>query len=245
MQALMQVIEVAQQQFAALLTRAMQGTALTVAQYQRYLSMQYHLTRGVQAYFLRAAAHRDLVRKKPLRKFLVDFANEEEQHYLVAANDLTRMGLPLLGEPFDVTLWHAYFRGIVDEHPFIRLGAACVLENISGGAARELTRRAMQAPFLKANNTKFLVLHQHEAIPHGDQIVAALEAAMPTQAQIADLVLGAKQGMVLYLRMAEWALFPSVWSAQLDDGGAPALNAHEKADIETVEIAELFAVARR
>jgi hypothetical protein len=95
---------------------------------------------------MRAAALGDLARKKALRKFLFDFANEEELHYLVAAGDLARMGLPILAEPFDVTLWHAYFRSIVDERPFIRLGAACVLENLAGGEARAETRAALAAP---------------------------------------------------------------------------------------------------
>lgn len=182
MHTLLQVIAVAQSEFAALLARAIASSPLTIRQYQRYLSMQYHLTRDVQAYFMRAAAHRDLVRKKKLRKFLFDFANEEEQHYLVAAGDLTRMDLPLLVEPLDVTLWHAHFRAIVDEWPFLRLGAACVLENLSGGAAREATREALKASFLTADNTRFVVLHLHELQPHGDQFLAALEAADLTEA---------------------------------------------------------------
>lgn len=222
MNELMEVIRASQCEFAALLRRARTSGRLTIQQYQRYLSMQYHTTRGVQGYFMRAAAHGDLVRKKALRKFLFDFANEEEQHYLVAAGDLARMNLPVLAEPFDVTLWHAYFRSVVDERPFIRLGAACVLENLAGGDAREETRAALVAPFLNVANTRFVVLHQHEAIPHGDQIVGALSSAGLDPAQTADLVVGAKQGMVMFLRLIEWALFPDCsWSACLDGDAHP------------------------
>jgi len=242
---LIQVIRDAQREFALLLRRARTEAPLSIEQYQRYLSMQYHLTRGVQTYFMRAAAHRDLVRRKTLRKFLFNFANEEEQHYLVAANDLSRMGLPILSEPFDVTLWHTYFRSIVDERPFLRLGAACVLENLSGGEAREETRAALRAPFLNAANTKFLVLHQHEALPHGDQIVEAMAASSLDKTQIDDLVLGAKKGMVLYLRMAEWALFPQVLAARVDAAVHAGITRGERKEIDNVDIGELHAVAMR
>src|SRR5688572_11082014 len=134
MQVLMDVITAAQEELAIVLGKALASGPLSVSQYQRYLSMQYHLTRGVQGYFLRAAAHDDLARRRRLRRFLFDFANEEELHYQVAEADLQRMGLPVLPLPLDVTLWHAHFGAVVDRWPFLRLGAACVLENIAGGA---------------------------------------------------------------------------------------------------------------
>jgi hypothetical protein len=223
MQTLLDVIDLAQREFAQLLDSAMRIKPLDIRQYQRYLSMQYHLTRGVQAYFMCAAAHADFAGRKPLRRFLCDLANEEEeeQHCLVAAADLARMELPLLAEPLDVTLWHAHFRAVVADWPFLRLGAACVLENLSDGAARDATRTALRAPFLSAENTKFVMLHLHEVPPRGEQIVAALAAARLDEAQIEDLVTGAKQGMVLYLRMMEWVLFPSTLAAGLDRSRDP------------------------
>ena len=171
--------------------------------------MEFHLTKGVQRYFITAAAHEDFVRCKKLRQFLLDFANEEESHYLVAANDLDKCGLKLTAEPFDVTLWHAYFRSVITERPSIRLGAACLLENITGGVAREPARRALSAPFLTRDNSKFLVMHQHEITPHGDIFLAALESATLTENHIRDLETGARHGSILYLRMAEWCLFPN------------------------------------
>ncbi|HEY6942196.1 hypothetical protein [Dokdonella sp.] len=216
MDPVIRAIAEAQQRFATLLQRAITQAPLTVVQYQRYLSMQYHLTRGVQGYFLRAAAHPALARRRALRRFLFDFAAEEEHHYLVAAADLERMGLPLLPEPLDVTLWHAHFRAVVDDWPYLRLGAACVLENLAGGTARDATRAALAAPFLTRENTRFVVLHLHEAQPHGEQIVAALAASSPDDSEIDDLATGARQATVLYLRMMEWALFPGSLAASLD-----------------------------
>ena len=141
------IIAEAQSRFGQLLTRATGGGPLSRQQYHRFLSMQYHLTRGVQRYFMSAAAHPDLAGRKPLRKFLFDFANEEEQHYLVAAADLAEMGLEPLGQAIDIALWHAFFESVVRDRPFIRLGAACILENISGGKARSAIQAALTAEF--------------------------------------------------------------------------------------------------
>jgi hypothetical protein len=218
----------------------MRDGPVTVEQYVRYLSMQYHLTRGVQWYFITAASHPDMARRRKLRSFLFNFANEEELHYLVAANDLRHFGRDPLPEPFDVMLWHAYFEKVVRHRPFIRLGAACILENISAGVAREPTNRALSAPFLTRENTKFLVLHQHEALPHGDQIVDALANGSLTDAHFADLLDGARKGTVLYLRMADWALDPgglastvdAPMDAKLDDTERRAIADFKMADLE-------------
>src|SRR5437868_9535969 len=96
----------AQERFAELLKSYLLDHPTTVDQYIRYLSFQYHLTKDVQRYFLAIAAHGDLARRRGLREFLYNFANEEELHYLVAANDLAKLGLRPLPRPFDVELWH-------------------------------------------------------------------------------------------------------------------------------------------
>src|SRR4051812_24923937 len=71
----------AQDRFAAAIEQFLSSAPPFESAYQRYLSMQYHLTRGVQEYFIRAASHGDLLRMKSLRQFLLDFGNEEEMHY--------------------------------------------------------------------------------------------------------------------------------------------------------------------
>ena len=235
---LMALIDNARQLFAQRLQAAAVIGPTSLEQYVRYLSFQYHLTRGVQRYFITAAAHPDLAKRKKLRAFLVNFANEEELHYLVAANDLRKLGQDPLPEPFDVTLWHAYFRSVVADRPFIRLGAACILENISAGPAHEPVQRALSAPFLNRENTKFLVLHQHETLPHGDQIVDALEQANLDVGQIADLLDGARRGTVLYLRMVDWSINPQSL-ASLADGRVADLGGLERSAIDSFQMAEL------
>ena len=211
-------IATAQALFADLLESALRTGPVTVEQYCRYLSMQYHLTRDVQAYFFAIAANSALAKRRKLRRFLCEFANEEELHYLVAGNDLLAFARKPLAEPFDVTLWHSYFRSVVATRPFARLGAAAILENLSAGVAREPARRALSAPFMTRDNTKFLVLHQHETNPHGEQILEVLEAETLSAAELGDLFLGARQGTVLYLRMARWAVDESDLSACADIG---------------------------
>ncbi len=236
--ALMSLIEDAQHRFTVLLRHCIATDSVSPDTYVRYLSMQYHLTRGVHRYFMTAAAHSDLARRKRLRKFLVDFANEEELHYLVAANDVHKLGRELLPEPFDVTLWHAYFEKVIVERPFIRLGAACILENISSGVAREPSRQALIAPFLHRDNTKFLVLHQHETLPHGQQIIEALSSAELDASHWADLLDGARKGTVFYLRMAEWAVDRQAL-ATVACPGALTLDARERLAIERFDMDEL------
>ena len=59
------------------------------------------------------------------------------------------------------------------------MGAALILENISDGPAKEWVQKALSADFLTRENTKFLVLHQHETLPHGDQLVEAVTGGCP------------------------------------------------------------------
>lgn len=175
-------------------------------QYVRYLSFQYHLTKGVQRHFLKVAAHPRLARKNTLREFLFKFGLEEEPHYKVAEVDLQRLGEQPLPCPMDVSMWWAYFDQIVEHRPFVRLGATCVLENLGAGAGALGHDLLDNAPFLNKSNTRFITIHFHELLPHGDQIIAALDR-VPLDAQdIAELVEGANVGSILYLRLAMWAL---------------------------------------
>jgi hypothetical protein len=228
----------AQERFAALLSSYLCERPTTIDQYIRYLSFQYHLTKDVQRYFMAIAAHPDLARRRQLREFLFRFANEEELHYLVAANDLHKLGLRPLPMPFDVELWHHYFRSVVVDRPFVRLGAATILENISDGVAKEWVRKALVGEFLTRDNTKFLVLHQHESLPHGDQILAAIENASLEPHHFRDLIEGARRGTVLYLRMAEWAIRPD-GLASLCDRGNLTVDANEETRIESFSMQEL------
>jgi hypothetical protein len=233
-------ISEAQEQFASLLKSYLLDHPTTAGQYIRYLSFQYHLTKGVQRYFLAIAAHPDLAKRRALREFLYRFANEEELHYLVAASDLAKLGEQPLPAPLDVELWHAYFSQVVVERPFVRLGAAAILENISDGAAKQWVKKALQGNFLTRDNTKFLVLHQHEALPHGNQILTAIEDAGLEPRHFADLLEGARKGTVLYLRMAEWAIRPDSLST-LCDRGTLELDHVEQERIRGFSMGELDA----
>jgi heme oxygenase len=229
----------AQQRFAQLLKSFLATHQLDAEIYQRYLSMQYHLTKGVQRYFITAAAHASMQRMKPLRKFLLEFGCEEELHYLVAGNDLQKMGLSVLPIPFDVVLWHSYFDETTVRAPFQRLGAACILENLSDNEVKPLAHSMLSAPFLSKQNTKFLVLHMHETLPHGKQIVDALEQANLNTQQWQDVCEGAAKASVMYLRMAEWALFPECL-ASIADQAVQDLSVVEQRSIAMLDMAEVL-----
>jgi hypothetical protein len=188
------------------LLRSVLTTGLGRAAYARYLSFQHHLTRGVQQHFFAVAAHASLADRRPLREFLFRFGLEEEPHFRVAAADLRALGAEPLPPPVEVDLWWSYFDRVVVARPFVRLGATAVLENLGPGTAEESRQLLQNAPFLTAETTRFLVIHRHEALPHGDQILDALAAAAPTAEEMADLLRGAEVATKLYLGMMRWAL---------------------------------------
>lgn len=205
MQEVLEIVEKAKTIFAAQLAGLSTRGGLTREMYVRYLSFQYHLTKGVQRHFLKVAGHPRLSGKNLLREFLFKFGLEEEPHYRVAEVDLDRMGEKPLPCPLDVSLWWAYFDQIVEHRPFVRLGATCVLENLGAGAGALGHRLLDEAPFLTKSNTRFLTIHFHELLPHGDQIIGALTSAPLEPMDLEELVEGANIGAILYLRMAAWA----------------------------------------
>ena len=206
MQEVLEIVEKAKGVFAAQLQELAARGGLSREMYVRYLTFQYHLTKGVQRHFLKVAGHPRLSGKAGLRNFLFKFGLEEEAHYKVAEIDLERMGEKPLPCPIDVSLWWAYFDQIVEHRPFVRLGATCVLENLGAGAGALGHRLLDEAPFLNKGNTRFLTIHFHELLPHGDQIINALTSAPLDPLDIEELIEGANIGSILYLRMAAWAI---------------------------------------
>ena len=200
------VVETARGLFRERLERASATGGLSLERYVRYLSMQFHLTNGVQKHFLSLAAHPAMRGRRAFREFLVDFAWEEEMHYEIARRDLEKLGREVLPCPLDARLWWLYFDTAVVDRPFVRLGATCVLENLGTGGSDLAKRLLSEAPFLDKSNSRFIQIHLHEQLPHGQQILAALEAAKPTPDELVDLEQGARDASILYLRLAAWAL---------------------------------------
>lgn len=200
------VVEKAKESFALRLRHIDSTGGLTREMYIRYLSFQFHLTKGVQRHFLKVTAHPELSGNRKLREFLFKFALEEESHYKVAEVDLERMGEQPLPCPLDVSLWWAYLDQIVEVRPFVRLGVAAVLENLGAGAGVLGHRLLDEAGFLTKANTRFLAIHFHEVLPHGVQIVEAIKQSKLNADNICDLEEGANIGAILYLRLVDWAL---------------------------------------
>jgi hypothetical protein len=228
-QEVLNIVEKAKSTFATQLEELSARGGLSKEMYVRYLSFQYHLTKGVQRHFFKVAGHPRLSGKAGLRNFLFKFGLEEESHYKVAEIDLERMGEKPLPCPLDVSLWWAYFDQIVEHRPFVRLGATCVLENLGAGAGALGHRLLDEAPFLNKSNTRFLTIHFHELLPHGDQIIGALTSAPLDSLDVAELIEGANVGAIIYLRMVAWAIqsdpltssvFDSTSSIQRDELGA-------------------------
>lgn len=201
-----EVVARAQGVFNGMLREVTRSGGITREHYVRYLSFQYHLTRGVQKAFLSVAAHASLSARRPLREFLFNFALEEEPHFSIAERDLQLLGTIPLECPLDVKLWWAYFTELIPSRPFIRLGATCVLENLGAGGGDVAKQLLETAPFITPDNSRFIQIHFHEALPHGDQIYHALTSISLQDGEVRDLRQGAIEGSIMYLRMAAWAL---------------------------------------
>jgi len=206
MKPVIKIVDGAKEDLRKMLELCLSTGGLTKERYQRFLSMQYHLTKGVQKHFFALAGHPEMAKCKGMRDFLIRFAIEEENHYLIAKKDLENMKSPMLENTLDVQLWWAFFDKFIHDKPFMRLGATCVLENISDGNGDLIGRLTSETGFLNARNTRFLVIHQHEELPHGDQLYEALEKADLDEKHVADLLRGAEVGRVMYLRFFSWVL---------------------------------------
>jgi hypothetical protein len=205
MNTILEKIKTAQSLFREKLETIQKSGGISKEQYVRFLTMQYHLTKGVQKPFYQIAQQSPIGRKKGLRSWLIGFAQEEEFHFEIAKADLKELG-QIPGEmPLDTYLWWKYFDSIIETKPFIRLGATCILENISDGSADVLDALIKKSDFLNPKNLRFLIIHRHGPnLAHGQAIVQALSEADLNAEEIADVIHGCEVATVLYLRMAHW-----------------------------------------
>ncbi len=181
--------------------------SLTKKQYVGFLSYQYHLTQGVQKYFYSIAGNPLTKHHKSLRTFLIKFAQEEEDHFLIAEKDLHNMNEKVIPPTIDIKLWWAYFNSILETHPFIRLGATCILENISSGFEKDIKAVLMNSKFLTPKNSVFITIHMHgENLPHGSEILSQIESASLSENEWHDLLEGSRIAAAIYLRLFTWAL---------------------------------------
>lgn len=176
--------------------------------YVRLLSMQYHLTKGVQKDMFKVASSSILAKYKSLRDFLYEFGLEEEMHYKLALKDLSDLGKTPLEMPLDVKLWKGYFSSICIEKPFIRLGGTCVLENITTGLSETILGLLKSSASEITKASRFIKVHLHTDVGqnHGDQILDALKIANLRDCDKDQLCRGAEEASIVYLRMIYWVM---------------------------------------
>ncbi len=207
MKQVLEQVQIAQQLLRGRLIEMQATGGFTRDRYCRFLSMQYHLTQGVQKHFMAIAANPLTAQKKSLRKFLIGFAQEEEFHFEIAKADLKSLGETPREIPFDTNLWWRYFDSVIESHPFIRLGATTVLENISAGSGGLLDEMIKESGYLNPRNLRFLTIHRHGPnLDHGAQILDALAGADLNEAEAGDVLKGAQTATIFYMRFLHWIL---------------------------------------
>lgn len=205
-------------------SRAVQENKLTRAAYVRFLANQYYLTKGVQKPLVRVAASEKLAKKRKLREFLWKFALEEESHYLLAIRDLEALGERAPACPLEASLWWAYFDTVLDSQPLQRLGATCVLENLGVGLGATIRPLFSTLDFLRPDTTRFLMLHLHEDVPHGAEVLDAIEAAELNVNDMVEVLTGARVAAVLYVRMIDWYFDGDVYESLQAQVARPHLS---------------------
>ena len=200
-------LEIANGLLRRMLEQVVAEGGITKEQYTRYLAVQYYLTNGVQRHFMVAASHPKFAGCRKFRDFLYKFALEEELHYRMAESDVQNLGQEMPLEPLDVKLWWSFFNSIIHERPLIRLGATCVLENFGSGASDIIKPMLAKAEFINERTSTFVVLHMHEEVKHGDQILEAISWLKLSDEDVEDLKVGSETGATLFLRMLGWAFY--------------------------------------
>lgn len=207
MKKIMALVDTAKSELRTRLLSVAKNGGLTKEQYVRFLRAQYHLNLGVQKTFFAIAASPQLSKKRNLRKWLLEFGQEEEPHFELAKADLKELGEEPGPCPLDVKLWWLYFDSLIQERPLVRLGGTCVLENIGEGSADILESLISSSSFLNPKNLRYVIVHKHGPnLDHGNQIYAALESADLSEEQIADITEGTQTATTLYLRIFDWIL---------------------------------------
>lgn len=173
--------------------------------YIRYLSNQYHLTRPVIAHFFVCAAHPSMTKRTKFREFLIEFGKEEELHYSIAATDLAALDAEP-EQPIEAVLeWQKVFWSACLDKPMFRLGATCVLENITVKADKVLVKLLSGSKYLTPKNTVFVQIHRHgENLPHGDQILEELGKLNLTDEEAEQLRAGSQKAVELSKKFMDY-----------------------------------------
>jgi hypothetical protein len=112
------------------------------------------------------------------------------------------------------------------------------LENLASDDNRDYLKSLLRAPFPNRSNTKFLVLHLHETLPHGAQILAALEAGSPQARHVTPMCQGLREGARMYLRIAEWSLGHSPLAVFPDSGYDATLSGDDLDRLDQFSMSE-------
>jgi hypothetical protein len=122
------------------------------------------------------------------------------------AKDLENLDTKPGPMPEAVAQWWSTFEPFLFDQPLVRLGATVILENITKGSSELLDLVLSRSSFLNQKNTKFLQIHRHEELPHGDQILDALKQAKLSHDEWADVGHGAKMASDFYESFLTWVL---------------------------------------
>ena len=173
--------------------------------YVKFLSLHFHMINGSARHLMLIASHKDLTHRARLRGFLIDFALQHEKDHLLAESDLRQLGNKILPATLDIKLWWSYFNNIVEQRPFIRLGAAFTFEQAICQMTPMLEKIQDQCNFITPRSSQYLsLLVSPQYIERSQKLWEALQTSHLNVSQISDMQLGASECGTLYERMSQW-----------------------------------------
>lgn len=170
------------------------------ARYVAFLAMMVHYTRRSGDRLRHAAA---TVSDPRLREFFAALADDEQDHWRLAAADLAALGAAPFDEvPAEVAAFEQFWWGIAAADELAFLGALYVLERV-GGHLQGPARTALGRLGLTKQQARFVLVHLEVDADHGARAEALVRELGPRGD--AALVRGAREAMAHWLAIHQRA----------------------------------------
>ena len=178
--------------------------AIDLARYVAFLDMMVHYTRR-SGERLRHAA--EVARTPALREFFAALADDEQDHWRLAAADLAALGAaPSAATPPEVADFHAFWTANDGDGELAFLGALEVLEDV-GRYLQVEVRQALGRLGLTKHQARFVLVHLEVDLDHGARARALRERFAGTNP--AALLHGARAAASFWVAIHRAALAPT------------------------------------
>ncbi len=176
---------------------------VNIERYVHFLDTMYHYTRNTGDKAAQAAKN---VKQPELKKFFLEFEEEEHWHYRLAEQDLKAFGkIPSEKSPAVVCAFDDFWASLEDKNYNGYLGALYVFENIAKHLQDDIPE-LIERLALSRKESRWLAVHAEEDIEHGKIVQAMLSRYIADNPVLA--VASARQAAKLWENIMLYAFSP-------------------------------------